>query len=174
MTPGSSCIRPARCDEAPLLAELAWAAKAFWHYPPAQLEAWREALSPSAASIAKHPTTVIEVGGRLAAFCQLRLGTLSADLEHLWVHPEHMGQGLGSALLSHALQHLAASGRAVLHIDADPHAEGFYRRHGATRVGAIPAPIEGHPDRVRPQLRLVVDAAHGPNNRSEPPATPSC
>lgn len=173
MTPSPSRIRPARCDEAPSLAELAWAAKAFWHYPRAQLEAWREALSPTAASIAKHPTTVIEVGGTLAAFCQLRLGAPSADLEHLWVHPRHIGQGLGGALLSHALQHLAANGTAVLHIDADPHAEAFYRRRGATRVGAIPAPIKGHPDRVRPQLRLAVEAARGPNSRSEPPATPS-
>lgn len=166
MKPGSSCIRPARCDEAPWLAELAWAAKAFWHYPPAQLEAWREALSPTAASIAKHPTTVIEVGGTLAAFCQLRLGAPSADLEHLWVHPRHIGQGLGGALLSHALQHLAANGTTVLHIDADPHAEGFYRRHGATRVGAKPAPIEGQPDRIRPQLRLAVAAWLCPGNPS--------
>ena len=97
-------------------------------------------MSPSAASIAEHPTTVAEVDGTLAAFCQLRLGAPSADLEHLWVHPDYMGQGLGRALLSHALQHLAAIGTATLHIDADPHAEGFYRRCGATTVGATPAP----------------------------------
>lgn len=172
-TPVTLHIRPARSDEAGRLAKLAWAAKAAWGYPHDQLEVWREALSPSAASIIERPTTVAEVDGALAAFCQLRLGAPSADLEHLWVHPHYMGQGLGRVLLTHCLQSLAALGIETLHIDADPHAEGFYRRCGATTVGATPAPLEEQPDRMRPQLRLAVRAGLSLPFASAPPAEPS-
>ena len=44
----------------------------------------------------------------------------------------------------------------TLHIDADPHAERFYLACGALRVGAVPAPLEGEPQRVRPQMALAV------------------
>jgi hypothetical protein len=39
-------------------------------------------------------------------------------------------------------------------IDADPHAEAFYRACGALRIGGVAAPIDGQPQRVRPQLVL--------------------
>ena len=149
-------IRPAQAEGAQALADIALAAKAFWNYPPAQLEAWREALSPKPASIAEQPTVVAELNGTPAGFYQLQITTTRAELEHLWVHPQYMGQGLGSALLAHALQQLGTMGIDALHIDADPHAERFYRRRGAQRIGEIAAPIEGQPDRVRPQMRLTV------------------
>ena len=173
MTPDPWHIRPARGDEARSLAEIAWAAKAFWDYPPAQLEAWREALSPSGASIAERPTMVAVIDDTVTAFYQLHTGDGSASLEHLWVHPQHMGKGLGRALLVHALQHLATVGIEALHIDADPHAEGFYRRCGAVRTGATPGPIEGQPDRTRPQMRLVAEMASRPNNVPAPISGPA-
>ncbi|QCB47593.1 GNAT family N-acetyltransferase [Hydrogenophaga sp. PAMC20947] len=166
-------IRIARSDEAGALAELACAAKAFWNYPPAQLEAWRETLSPTPASIAGRPTFVADVDGTLAAFCQLNPSATPVNLDHLWVHPRYIDQGLGRALLAHCLQRLAILGIEALHIDADPHAEAFYRRCGATWVGAIPAPIEGQPDRIRPQLRLAVRAGLCPSDASAQPPGPS-
>jgi len=67
-----------------------------------------------------------------------------------------MGRRVGSALLAHALQLARAGGARELHIDADPHAEAFYVSHGAVRVAQVGAPIEGQPQRVRPQLVLAV------------------
>lgn len=147
-------IRPAQAEEAQAMADIAWAAKSFWNYPPAQLEAWRNALSPAVESITEQPTMVAELNGKPAGFYQLKLMATPPELEHLWVHPLHMGQGLGSALLAHALQHLTSLGIDSLHIDADPYAEGFYSRFGAQRIGDIEAPIDGQNDRVRPQLRI--------------------
>jgi GNAT superfamily N-acetyltransferase len=151
-------VRPARAEEFQTLADMAWAAKAFWNYPPAQMEAWREALSPSAASIVACPTFVAERNGTPAGFYQLRVMAPSAELEHLWVSPAWMGQGVGRALLAHALEHLEALGIASLHIDADPHAERFYARQGATRIGSMAAPIDCQPKRVRPQMRLTTQS----------------
>jgi GNAT superfamily N-acetyltransferase len=151
-------IRPARVEEAHALAELAWAAKASWGYSQAQLEAWREGLSPSAASIAEEPTFVAEVGEALAGFCQLDAQASPVELAHLWVHPRFMGQGVGRALLARAMREAAALGSEALHVDSDPNAEPFYVACGATRVGEVPAPIDGEPQRVRPQLRLFTES----------------
>lgn len=147
-------IRPARADEAQALADIAWAAKSFWPYPRAQLEAWRASLSPSAASIAERPTVVAELDNTAAGFYQLNVAASPAQLEHLWVHPDGMRQGVGITLLAHAMQHLSTLGINTVHVDADPNAEGFYRRCGAQRIGEIAAPIAGQTNRVRPQLRL--------------------
>jgi GNAT superfamily N-acetyltransferase len=53
------------------------------------------------------------------------------ELEHLWVSPEHIGTGIGRALFDHAVRRAAALGATTLSIEADPNAEGFYRRMGA-------------------------------------------
>jgi ribosomal protein S18 acetylase RimI-like enzyme len=147
-------IRPAQPEEVQVLARLAWAAKASWGYSVTQLNEWREGLSPSAASIAEQPTFVAEVGETVAGFCQLNLQAAPVELEHLWVQPEFMGQGVGRALLLRCLAHLAEAGVEVLHIDSDPNAEPFYIACGAVRVGEVAAPVEGQANRVRPQMRL--------------------
>jgi GNAT superfamily N-acetyltransferase len=149
-------IRPADVKEADELAQLAWLAKASWGYSQAQLEAWREGLTPSPKSIAEQPTFVAEVDERPVGFCQVNLQARPVELEHLWVHPHLMGRGIGRALLARALQHLDSLGIEVLHIDSDPNAEPFYLACGAVRVGEVPAPIQGQSGRKRPQLRLSV------------------
>lgn len=149
-------IRPARPDEADALAALAWDAKGSWGYGLDQLEAWRDDLTPSAASIRAQPTYVAEADGEIAGFCQVDMSANPVELAHLWVAPAFMRRGVGRTLLHHAGRQLAMAGVDALHIDADPHAEPFYAACGAVRVGLLPAPAVGEPGRVRPQLRLSV------------------
>jgi GNAT superfamily N-acetyltransferase len=153
--PGAAmCIRPARADELGALSSIAWSAKAHWGYTGSQLDAWRDALTPSEPGVRSRPTCVAERDGELAGFYQLDLSSQPVELAHLWVHPRFMREGVGRALLAHAVASLASRGIASLHIDSDPHAAPFYLACGATVVGVEAAPIEGQPDRVRPQLRL--------------------
>lgn len=152
-------LRDAVPREAPALTRIANEAKAHWGYGAAQLEAWRSELTVSGASIAAAPTFVAELDGEIAGFCQIDTGSEPATLEHLWVLPARIGQGVGRALLRHALARLAQAGRCELAIDADPNAEPFYRAAGARRVGALAAPIDGEPRRVRPQLRIPIGAS---------------
>ena len=151
-------IRKAEPSESAILSAIAYASKAYWGYAPAVLESWRHDLSVSADSIARHPTFVCEVQGELSGFYQLILGEGECILEHLWVHPSFMGKGIGRSLLAHAVEYAARSGARHVVIDADPNAERFYLTCGSVRCGAVPAPIEGEPERVRPQLRISVAA----------------
>jgi GNAT superfamily N-acetyltransferase len=153
-------LRAARAGEHAALTTIARRAKAHWGYPADALARWHDELTVTRASIESLPTAVAERDGAVVGFFQLRLDGPHAALEHLWVQPEQMGHGVGRALLQRALDETHAAGHQRLCIDADPHAEAFYRACGAQRVGAVAAPIEGHPQRVRPQLALATLRHH--------------
>jgi ribosomal protein S18 acetylase RimI-like enzyme len=148
-------IRPARVHEADLLSDIAIRAKGHWGYSPADLARWHGELVVAPSAIAARPTWVAQIDEPVVGFYQLQAGAAQWALEHLWVLPEGMGQGVGRALLRHAVRLAADRGAIALAIDADPHAEPFYLACGARRVGAVVAPVQGHPERVRPQLLLT-------------------
>lgn len=151
-------IRAARINDKEALASIAMAAKASWGYSLAQVEAWRGELSPTVESILSQPTFVAESNGDILGFYQLMVHGDVADLEHLWVHPNRMRQGIGRALVLHAVEYASKNGMDSLAIDSEPHAERFYESCGACRVFLCPAPIEGQPHRVRPQMVLSIPA----------------
>jgi GNAT superfamily N-acetyltransferase len=148
-------IRAAVETEAPILSSLAMRAKAHWGYSADTLERWRSELAVSATDVRDGPTFVAVVGAVVAGFYSLRPSGASWELDHLWVLPEFMHQGIGRALLSHALGTAARGGASEITVDADPNAESFYLECGALRRGEVPAPIGGQPNRVRPQLAFV-------------------
>lgn len=152
-------LRPARAEEAEGLAAIARAAKAHWGYDAAALAAWQDDLGPSPAAIAAGLVCVAEARGEAVGFAELALTPDEARLEGLWVHPAAMRRGAGRALLDWARAEARQAGHASIAIDADPHAEAFYLAMGAERPGAIPAPLPGQPDRIRPQLQLTTAAA---------------
>ena len=152
-------LRPACADDIARLDAIAWQAKAHWGYTAAQLEAWAAELRTPPERLHTHPTWVAGFGahsGPVLGFMQIDPTVTPWELAALWVLPAHMGQGIGRALLRHAAALAAEAGQLALHIDADPHAAGFYRACGAVPVGTVAAPLPGAPDRVRPQLRLPV------------------
>jgi GNAT superfamily N-acetyltransferase len=148
-------IRRAIESEAEVLSAIALESKAHWRYSAFQLDAWRGDLTVTSRLVASSPTFVAEVDGRIVGFFLLLPSADEWTLEHFWVLPSHMRRGVGRALLAHAAVVAAAGGAKAISIDADPHAEPFYRRCGARRVGSNPAPIAGSPGRERPQLRLA-------------------
>jgi GNAT superfamily N-acetyltransferase len=152
--PARMQIRRAVAEECETLSALALRAKGHWGYTTAQLEIWRPILTISGEAVVAHPTFVAQVDAEIAGFYSLLRFGARWELDNLWVAPERVRQGVGRALLAHALETAAAGGAGELHIDADPHAEAFYRACGALRVGVVAAPIEGEPSRVRPQLVL--------------------
>lgn len=149
-------IRPALVHEADLLSDIAIRAKGHWGYSPADLARWRGELIVTPAAIAAWPTCVAQIGDPVVGFYQLQTGAAHWALEHLWVHPGGMGQGVGRTLLRHAVRMAADGGALALAIDADPHAEPFYLACGARRVGVVAAPVDGFSERVRPQLLLTI------------------
>ncbi len=154
MSQAATRFRPALAHEAQALSAIAFQSKAHWQYTPAQLAAWRDNLTVTPETIATYPTHVVEVDSAVVGFFVLVPAPAAWKLEQFWVAPAGMGRGIGRALLMRAAAVAARGGAAALDIDADPNAEAFYAACGAIGIGAIPAPLEGQPSRVRPQMRL--------------------
>jgi GNAT superfamily N-acetyltransferase len=149
-------IRRAEASEAEALSAIARASKAHWPYAPEQIEAWREDLTLSVQQVVAYPTFVVEGDGVVVGFYQLLAAQETWVLEHLWVLPAHMGKGAGRALLQHAMDFARLHGAQDISIDADPHAEAFYAACGAETLERKAAPIDGAPDRVRPQMIMRI------------------
>lgn len=155
----------ARPDDADKLTAIAYAAKRHWDYPLRWLEAWRDALTIRPEFIAGRAPDPDQgqaqvvyaalAGAKPVGFYALTCAGRQATLEHLWVLPEAMSQGIGRALFQHAVHQAQDFGAETLAITADPNAEGFYVRMGAHRVGEATYLLEGRRRRL-PQLALDI------------------
>jgi predicted N-acetyltransferase YhbS len=143
-------IRLATPSDSERATELARTAKAHWGYPEEWLREWETDLTVTAKDIEKHATFVASLDDEVVGICQLQESDAHAFLEHVWVDPKAHGRGVGRALIEHACD----SARGVIAIVADPHAERFYLRLGARRVGEVAAPMPGAPDRKLPLLEM--------------------
>ena len=146
-------IRRATPDEAEVLTTLAHAAKSHWKYPQEWIVSWKSDLTLSPAFIADNEVFVAIVDGAVAGCCALAVSGRLAELEHMWIDPKQMGNGLGRALFEYVARRAAELGFTELELSADPHAEPFYERMGARRIGNIPADMFGHA-RVLPRMRV--------------------
>lgn len=145
-------IRAARPDEAAALGELALRSKAHWDYDQAFLDACRAELAFTPRDVASRRIMVAQEGERLLGFYSVDGRAPEGELGNLWLEPGAIGRGLGRLLWQHALDTARANGFTVLHIAADPNAEGFYVAMGAVRAGEVPS--GSMPGRVLPLLRI--------------------
>lgn len=154
-------IRRAEPDDADALSRIAFAAKGHWGYPERWMERWREGLTITPEFVGRNEVHVAVVEGEPAGLYALVGEGSKIELEHLWVLPERMGTGLGRTLFAHATGRAASLGAESLGIEADPNAEGFYRRMGARRVGEIVYELDGR-ERVLPLLEAEVRVRRSP------------
>ncbi len=147
-------IRQATTGEAGALTQIAHAAKRHWGYPEHWIQHWKDDLTISPEFIRSNPVYVAEDAGKLLGFYALIIREARTELDHLWVAPDHLGQGVGKELFIHAMQKAAGENVTAVEISSDPNAEGFYHRMGARRIGEDYSEVDGQP-RVLP--RLTVD-----------------
>lgn len=71
------------------------------------------------------------------------LGVAETKIEMLFIAPGHFGQGIGKALLGHAIDELGTTEVDVN--EQNSQALGFYRHHGFETVGRSPLDGTGKP-----------------------------
>lgn len=153
----SATIRAATAADCDDLTRLAMRSKAWWGYDDAFMAACRDELTFTASRLDAEAVVVAEVEGIIAGLASVLVADGRADLMDLFVDPPHIGSGLGSALLAEAVRLATAAGATTMRIEADPHAEDWYRARGAVPVGQ--APSGSIPGRMLPHLELDLDAA---------------
>lgn len=146
-------IRRAVSSDAPTLTQIAHDAKRYWGYPEHWIQHWQTELTISSDFINKNQVYAAEQNGEIVGFYALVLHGERAELEHMWVAPAHIGEGIGKDLFVHAMQTAAGENVSAVEISSDPNAEGFYKRMGAKRIGEVPADIDGQP-RFVPRLSV--------------------
>jgi predicted N-acetyltransferase YhbS len=152
------CIRLARIDEAPGLSELCVRSKASWGYDDAFMALARVVLQVNPEQSAAGDVWVAtgadgEVVGMVALGPSEQVDTL--DLDKLFVEPQQIRSGVGSALIAHAIDEARRRGAKRLTILSDPYAAGFYERNGARLIGE--APSDAIPGRSVPLYEIKLD-----------------
>ncbi|TCL68502.1 putative N-acetyltransferase YhbS [Hydrogenispora ethanolica] len=136
-------ILPADPAESATLTRIAFAAKGHWNYPAEYFAIWRDELTVTPEYIASHRVFTARLHDVPVGMYALALADGQLYLDHLWVDPPHIGQGIGFRLVSHAKATASAAGFTRLKILADPHAAGFYRKVGAIQDGWFQSNIPG-------------------------------
>lgn len=149
-------IRRAKPEDAASVSQLAWRAKSGWGYPAEWLDLWRQSLTMTSEYLRAHESLVGVQGGHVVGVCILESHGGKGFLQHVWIGPEHQGQGIGRALVERALNMAARAGVATVEVESDPFAEAFYTRLGARRMGEVSAPMPGAPERTLPLLKFVL------------------
>jgi predicted N-acetyltransferase YhbS len=150
-------LRLARIDEAPGLSELCVRSKASWGYDEAFMALARVVLQVNPEQIAAGDVWVAtgadgEVAGMVALGPSEQPDTL--DLDKLFVEPQRIRSGVGSALVAHAIDEARRRGTKRLTILSDPYAAGFYERNGARLIGQ--APSDAIPGRSLPLYEITL------------------
>ena len=149
-------IRPALAEEARKLTRIAHDAKRQWGYPDNWISHWKDALTITPEYIEANQVFVAEDDERVIGFYALVVSDNRAELDHMWVSPDHLGTGVGKALFVHAMRSAKGQNLSEVEILSDPNAEGFYQKMGAYRTGESISEVDGQP-RVLP--RLTIDPA---------------
>ncbi|MGE0715837.1 MAG: GNAT family N-acetyltransferase [Alphaproteobacteria bacterium] len=124
--------------------------KASWGYDADFLAHFAPSLRVTPGALTRRRCWAAVAGGTLLGYAAL------ADdrLDDLFVAPSAMGRGVARSLLRRAARDALRLGRRRLVLDADPFAEGFYRRLGARRIGWTLSPWPGDPGRRLPRMAL--------------------
>ncbi len=149
-------IRRAVGQNAARLSQIAIAAKSYWGYPAHWIELWHNQLTITPDFIQKHDVWVALLDDVILGFYALVGEPPRLVLDDLWVMPVAIRQGIGSAMMRHAIERARTAGAAHIELESDPNAEGFYAKMGAETVGEVGYVLEGQ-RRSLPLMRLTLN-----------------
>ncbi|MGB8961873.1 MAG: GNAT family N-acetyltransferase [Pseudonocardiaceae bacterium] len=149
---GQIRIRSALPREAAEITALARRSKGYWGYDRAVLARMSDMLTMNADQIRDGVVVVAEQDGALLGYYQLGGEPPDGELMDLFLEPAVIGTGLGRVLWDHAVKSASERGFRSLTLESDPHAEPFYLRMGAERIGEQ----EVVPGRLLPLMRATL------------------
>jgi GNAT superfamily N-acetyltransferase len=136
-------IREAQENDAGQLSEIALEAKRFWDYPDDWLKLWADIFTITPEFIRKHKVLVAADNSSLLGFIAISINAENAEVEHMWVLPEYVKNGIGKNLLNEVIKLCRSNHIKKIIIESDPNAKGFYEKMGAKHIGyvdSIPKP----------------------------------
>ncbi|GAA0773987.1 GNAT family N-acetyltransferase [Roseibium denhamense] len=157
-------LRRALRSDAEALTDIMQRSKASWGYTPEQAALIKQHDHVTRDQIAGQHVIVAERDGQPVAY--LAVEPMDAEtllIDHIFVCPDHQGNGLGKLLLLRAEDHARQHRLSRLYLISDVHAGSFYEKHGFETVGTIPSKlVPGHfaPEmekRLKPNVHELQD-----------------
>lgn len=99
-----------------------------------QLEAHPDAIQLPVEQIERGGVIVAEIDDRIVGFAAVLIDDEGAELDGLFVEPQHWRKGIGAALIDVAVHEARRQGLAMMVI-ANPSAREFYEKCGFTLEG---------------------------------------
>jgi GNAT superfamily N-acetyltransferase len=134
-------FRLARDEECKTLSDLMLNSKAHWDYDAEFIEACRADLTITPEWLQSNAGYVAERNGLVVGFFGISLAGDTAHVEHFFVAHEAIGSGVGALMWAEYLRQARSRGAVRIEIEAEPFAEPFYKRMGATTVGTAPSTV---------------------------------
>ncbi len=151
----NSLIQKATLDDSVELSNLTFKSKAHWGYSKAQMEKWREDLEVSKEYIRNNEVFLVKDGSQIAGYYSYsKVSDSTVKLDNIFIHPDHIGRGLGSMLMNDFIARINKLQVATITLDAEPHAEQFYERFGFKSIAQLKSSI---PNRYLPVMELKLN-----------------
>lgn len=155
-------IRPALKTDTKILTEISFKSKAYWNYPGEYFEIWKDELTISEKYVVENSVFTVEFNQSTIAYYSIV--TLENPvsfsgieiqkgpwLEHMFVLPNFIGQGIGSQMVTHLKGICNQRQIHQLRVLADPNSKVFYEKRGFQYLRELPSTI---PKRTTPELLL--------------------
>jgi ribosomal protein S18 acetylase RimI-like enzyme len=121
--------RNAEIEDLETLNSISIQSKAFWGYPSAWMEEWKEDLTLDEDTFSQNNILVGESNSKVIGFCVIGESPENYEILHLWLLPAFIGKGIGKALLHKSLDTFVTAEKPII-VEADPNAESFYKKQG--------------------------------------------
>ena len=159
-------IRSAAPNEAHVLTEISFSSKRYWNYPEEYFQVWRNELTIHSDYILKNDVFVFEKREAIIGYYSIvelkdaiKIAAITLEkgfwLQHMFIEPNHLGDGIGTLLFKHLHKRCITRGINTLKILADPNARGFYEKMGCVYQEEYPSTIK---NRTTPLLHFHICA----------------
>ena len=113
-------IRRGLSADADNLTQLAHNAKRHWGYPEHWIQHWQDDLTITPDFVATNQVFVAEEDDQVLGFYALIIRQDKAELDHMWVAPEHIGSGVGKQLFLYSVSEMDGKSRSLPRLTIDP------------------------------------------------------
>jgi len=148
-------FRPLYVNDLPAISELGIRSKATWGYSDEVMAVFTEELTHGSDLITQSLEAIVACADEkiVGYFTLVRNDDDSIELDFMFVIPESMGQGIGTAMMHEAMRLARSHDADCLKLIADPNAVGFYEKFGAKQVSEHQSSIPG---RTIPVMTIVL------------------
>lgn len=147
-------IRPAARSDLAKLTLICLRSKAVWGYSADFIAASRPALMLRPEDLTRSEVAVADRRGHALGVSQVTVDGPLAVLDKIFVAPQALRGGIGTALFAHAAEAARRLGAREMRIDSDPGAAGFFLRMGAQEAGKVACDLV--PGRFLPRFVLAL------------------